>query len=149
VAVFELLKESLFGNRYTPLKALFLYVSSIMKKRKTILISFVTIAFLSFALTNIKKQTKQNSIPEIKSKTQTILFNDFNSSTKSNQRNHSDLNRDEILNKSLKGYREETYWGNEHSISEKSKQLNDKEFNTFVQDELSDKDVNVFWGAEY
>lgn len=120
-----------------------------MKKRRTILISFVTIAFLSFALINIEKQTKRNSIPEIESNTQTIFFNDFNFPTKSNQKNPSDLNRDEILNKSLKGYREETYWGNEHSVSEKTKHLNDKEFNTFVQDELRDKDVNVYWGAEY
>jgi hypothetical protein len=120
-----------------------------MKKRRTILISFVTIAFLSFALTNIEKQTKQNSILEIKSKTQTILFNDFNSSTKSNQKNSFDLNRDEILNKSLKGYREETYWGNEHSVSEKTKHLNDKEFSTFVQEEIKDKDLDGYWGAEY
>lgn len=120
-----------------------------MKKRGTISICFVTIAFFSFALINIEKQTIQNSIPEIESKTQTILFNDFNSSIKSIQKNPSDLNRDEILNKSLKGYREETYWGNEHSVSEKTKHLNDEEFNTFVQDELRDKDVNVYWGAEY
>jgi len=130
-------------------KASFLNDSFIMKKRRTILISFVTTVLLTFALINNDKQSTRNSIPDIEYKTQTILFNNFNSSINFNQREMPNLNRDEILKKSLKGYREETYWGNEHSVSEKTKHLNDKEFNTFVQEEIKDKDVNVYWGAEY
>ena len=47
------------------------------------------------------------------------------------------------------GYREQTFWGNEHSVKETTKDLNDKEFNRFVEDEIKSKDVDVFWGAEY
>jgi hypothetical protein len=61
----------------------------------------------------------------------------------------SDLDRDEILKKSLKGYREQTFWGSEHQISETTKHLNDKEFNRFVEDEIKSKDVDLYWGVEY
>ena len=59
------------------------------------------------------------------------------------------INRDSILQKFSKGYREETYWGNEHPIIEKTKDLNDDEFKRYIEEEVVEKDNDVYWGAEY
>ena len=48
----------------------------------------------------------------------------------------------------MKGYREETYWGEETSINEKAWDMNDDEFDEFVE-KVELNDANVYWGAEY
>ncbi|WP_053179229.1 hypothetical protein [Sunxiuqinia dokdonensis] len=59
------------------------------------------------------------------------------------------LDRNEILEKNLKGYREQTYWGNEHPVDEKVRHLDNDEFKDFVEDEIVAKDIDVYWGEEY
>lgn len=59
------------------------------------------------------------------------------------------LNEEEVLKKSLKGYREQTYWGSQHPVYEKIHDFNNKEFNRFVKDEIKSKDVNLYWGTVY
>ena len=57
-------------------------------------------------------------------------------------------NRHEILQTKVKGYREETYWGEQSSIDEKVRYMDDDEFDRFVEKvELNDGDV--YWGATY
>lgn len=62
--------------------------------------------------------------------------------------NPSNLTRHEVLQTKVKGYREETYWGEETSIDEKVKYMNDDEFDRFIE-ETEQKDADLFWGAEY
>lgn len=61
----------------------------------------------------------------------------------------SNLNRHEILKKKMKGYREITYWGSEHPTQERTRYLNDDEFNRFLREEIEEKNADVYWGAEY
>jgi hypothetical protein len=51
------------------------------------------------------------------------------------------FDRDEIFKKTVKEYREYTYWGSEHPIKEKTRHLNN--------DEVEIIDADNFWGAEY
>ncbi|KOH46802.1 hypothetical protein NC99_03880 [Sunxiuqinia dokdonensis] len=53
------------------------------------------------------------------------------------------------MEKNLKGYREQTYWGNEHPVDEKVRHLDNDEFKDFVEDEIVAKDIDVYWGEEY
>ena len=56
--------------------------------------------------------------------------------------------RHDILQFKMKGYREETYWGEQHSTFEKVKYMSDYEFDDFIEKvELNDNDV--YWGATY
>ena len=71
------------------------------------------------------------------------------SSSSNGSRLNSNLNRHETLQKKVKGYRESTYWGVEHPIQEKTKDLSDDEFDRFINDEVEQKDEDVYWGAEY
>lgn len=106
-------------------------------------------AIISLSITYNDKEKINNNNLSNESQTQPILFNNSDSPMTHPKEDFSSLNRDEILKKSLKGYREETYWGDEHLISEKTKRLNDKDFSRFVQEEIKEKDVDVYWGAEY
>lgn len=49
----------------------------------------------------------------------------------------------------MKGYREQTYWGSEHPLDEETRYLNDDYFSSFIQEEIEEKDADVYWGAEY
>ena len=50
--------------------------------------------------------------------------------------------RHEILQTKVKGYREETYWGEEHPIHEKIQQMSEDEFDDFIEEvEINDADV--------
>jgi hypothetical protein len=62
--------------------------------------------------------------------------------------NPSNLSRHEILQTKVKGYREETYWGEQSSTAEKVKHFCDDEFDRFI-DEVELNDADVYWGAEY
>jgi hypothetical protein len=67
-------------------------------------------------------------------------------STRSN--NPSNPTRHEILQTTLKGYRESTYWGEQHPIDEQVRDMSDYEFDRFV-DEVGIDDADVYWGATY
>lgn len=54
----------------------------------------------------------------------------------------------DILQTKLKGYRESTYWGNEHTNHDLVKDMNDDEFGRYVE-EVEIKDADIYWGAEY
>jgi hypothetical protein len=55
--------------------------------------------------------------------------------------------RNETFKRSIKGYREYTYWGSEHPIQEQTRHLDDCEFEMYFKDEIENKET--FWGAEY
>ncbi len=61
----------------------------------------------------------------------------------------SNFSRHEILQKKVKGYREQTYWGSEHPTHEKTRYMNDDEFGCYINEEIELKDADVYWGAEY
>ena len=61
----------------------------------------------------------------------------------------SNLNRHEILQTKVKGYRESTYWGSEHPTQERTQYFTDDEFERFIYEKVELKDVDVYWGAEY
>ncbi len=122
-----------------------------MKKKRLILVSLATTLLLSLSIIKNEKKESVKYSSSMEFNTQPIQF--INSNNYQNNFQHeketSNINRDEVFKKSLKGYREQTYWGNEHSISEETKQLNDKEFDSFVEDEIKAKNVDVYWGADY
>ena len=56
--------------------------------------------------------------------------------------------RHEILQTKVKGYREFTYWGSEHPTQEQVQQMNDDEFEKYIE-KVEENDVDVYWGAQY
>lgn len=62
--------------------------------------------------------------------------------------NTTNPTRHELLQTKVKGYREETYWGEQHPTYEKARDMSDYEFDRFVE-EVAQKDVDVYWGATY
>ncbi|NQU32092.1 MAG: hypothetical protein HQ521_02560 [Bacteroidetes bacterium] len=122
-----------------------------MSPKRKILISLVATAIFGYA---IVVNEKDSSIPNNTSSLPQPKFIQLNNTYSPphhlpSPQGTSTLNRDEVLKKSLKGYREQTYWGSEHPIDEKIRDFDDKEFNTFVEDEIKSNDVDVYWGAEY
>ena len=75
-------------------------------------------------------------------------YQSFSSCSFKNQ-NQSNSNRHEILQKKMKGYREKTYWGLEHPTQERTRYMSGNEFETFMREEIQEKDADVYWGAEY
>lgn len=61
----------------------------------------------------------------------------------------SSIDRIEVLQKNVKGYREQTYWGNEHPIDRKVEDLDESGFIDFIENEVKSKDIDIYWGAEY
>jgi len=121
-----------------------------MKPKRKILISVIATAIFGYGIVINEKDSSTPINTSSYHQSQSIQFNNshplpHHQSTLGT----SNLNRDKILKESLKGYREQTFWGSEHPITETTKQLNDKEFNRFVEDEIKSKDVDVYWGAEY
>ncbi len=78
-----------------------------------------------------------------------LIDSDQSYSSSKGSRFNSNLNRHEVLQKKVKGYRESTYWGVEHPIHENTKDLSDDEFKRFIKEEVEPKDEDVYWGAEY
>ena len=62
--------------------------------------------------------------------------------------NQSSVNRHEVLQTKVKGYSEETYWGEQTFIDEKVKHMDDDEFDRFME-EVELNDADVYWGATY
>ena len=56
--------------------------------------------------------------------------------------------RHELLQTKVKGYREDTYWGEEHPSHERVRYLDDDEFEDFLE-EVELNDADVYWGATY
>ena len=56
--------------------------------------------------------------------------------------------RHELLQTKVKGYREETYWGEQHPTYEKVRDMNDYEFDRFI-DSVGINDADIYWGATY
>lgn len=65
-------------------------------------------------------------------------------------RSHNPINpqRHEILQAKVKGYREQTYWGEQHPTYEKVRDMDDAEFDLFI-DEVGINDADVYWGVSY
>jgi hypothetical protein len=61
---------------------------------------------------------------------------------------HNPSHRHEILQTKVKGYREETYWGEQSSVDEKVRYMDDDEFKDFLE-EVELNDADVYWGATY
>jgi hypothetical protein len=66
-----------------------------------------------------------------------------------NTKSNSSTDRTEILKTKVKGYRESTYWGTEHAIDERVRNMNSSEFKRYVKEEVVQNDADVYWGAEY
>lgn len=66
-----------------------------------------------------------------------------------NPQSNSSTNRSEVLKTKVKGYRESTYWGSEHPIDERIKEMNDDEFSRYISEKVAQNDNDVYWGAEY
>jgi hypothetical protein len=62
--------------------------------------------------------------------------------------NPTNPQRPELLQTKVKGYREETYWGEQHPTYEKVRDMSDYEFDRFI-DEVGINDADVYWGASY
>ena len=60
----------------------------------------------------------------------------------------SNHTRHEILQTKVKGYREETYWGEQHPTYEKARDMSDYEFDRYI-DEVGINDADVYWGESY
>ena len=60
----------------------------------------------------------------------------------------SSSTRHEILQTKVKGYREETYWGEASSTADMVRYMDDDEFKDYLE-EVELNDADVYWGAEY
>ncbi len=124
-----------------------------MKSKKVIILIIIIVGLISIGIPNDENTNSKSSNPPTVNQLQPTTYNNLNSSLQQyryqrSSETQSSLNREEVLKKTLKGYREQTYWGNEHPITETTKHLNDREFNRFEK-EIKSKDADVFWGAEY
>ena len=63
-------------------------------------------------------------------------------------RKSTDITRHESLQTKVKGYREETFWGEHTSTAEKVRYMDDDEFKDYLE-EVELNDADVYWGAEY
>ena len=70
------------------------------------------------------------------------------STTSTRSHNPTNPQRHEILQTKVKGYREQTYWGEQHPTYEKVRDMSDYEFDRFI-DEVEINDADVYWGASY
>ncbi len=118
-------------------------------KTRNIVIALVA-AFILFILLRANEDTTQ-TFEDYGTHTSYPSFDSDNSysSSSKGRRLNSNLNRHEILQKKVKGYRESTYWGSEHPSYEKTKDLNNDEFDRFIEKEVEQKDDDIYWGAEY
>jgi hypothetical protein len=71
-----------------------------------------------------------------------------NPTTSTGSYNSTNPQRNVLLQTNVKGYREETYWGEQHPIDEKVRDMSDYEFDRYI-DEVEENDADVYWGATY
>ena len=93
-------------------------------------------------------QTRNHTQGAIQSHTSYHSFDIEHAYSSTGSHNPSTLTRHEILQTNVKGYREETYWGEEHPTHEKIKHFSDDEFDDYLE-EVEQNDADVYWGAEY
>ena len=122
-----------------------------MKPQKKIFISLIALAVLGFGIIYENSDTSALNDPSSANQPQTTQLNNFYSSphTQPPPLGKISINRKEVLQRNVKGYREQTYWGNEHLIDHRTENFNDKEFSDFIENEVKSKDIDVYWGAEY
>ena len=70
------------------------------------------------------------------------------STTSTGSYNPTNPQRHEILQTKVKGYREETYWGEQPPTYEKVRNMSDYEFDRFIEKEEIDN-ADIYWGATY
>jgi len=121
-------------------------------KNKNIIIGFM-IVFIIFLFWRANKEDNQLEYPRPQPNPQSQSLrpthNSDQSYSPSYHQSQPNLNRYEILQTKVKGYREETYWGSEHPIQEETRYLNDEEFDRYITEEVELKDADVYWGADY
>ena len=123
-----------------------------MKLKTKITLSIIVSALICYGIVSNDKKSSISDNSFIPNQSQSIQLNHSSTSSSiqiQSSTNSPNLNRDEILKKNLKGYREQTYWGNQHSIDEKVNQMDDEEFKEFIEEEIQSNDADVYWGAEY
>ena len=103
-----------------------LQLSFPMKPKKKILISLIATAIFGYGIIlDNKKPSAPNNSSSYHQPHPIQLNNSLPHHHLYLPQGTSDLNRDKILKESLKGYREQSYWGSEHQIIETTKDLND------------------------
>jgi hypothetical protein len=122
-----------------------------MKPRNIIIILIIgLILFLCLKNSGSNSQSEQSqSLYPPKSPSLNPNINPITSSHYFNSKDDPKFDREEIFERSVKGYREYTYWGSEHPIQEQTRHFDDDEFDTFIKEEIKDNDAKIFWGAEY
>ncbi len=70
------------------------------------------------------------------------------STTSTGSYNPTNPQRHELLQTKVKGYREETYWGEQHPTYEKVRDMSEYEFDRVIE-EVELNDADVYWGESY
>jgi hypothetical protein len=123
-------------------------------RRKHIVIGLVIIFILFLLFTSEDEDYSyefsktQTQIPQLKQYYQSLNSEQSYPLSSALHNNPTNLQRHEILQTKVKGYREETFWGEQSSTVEKARHLNDDEFDRYIE-ELVQNDSDAFWGAEY
>ncbi len=117
-------------------------------KIRNIFIGFI-VAFILFLIIRANKNHYPVDVSGITTSYPSIVIDQTYYYSSTGERLNSNLNRHEILQKKVKGYRESTYWGLEHPTQEKTRDLSNDEFKRFISEEVEINDENVYWGAEY
>ncbi len=116
-----------------------------------IAVGFILFLFYLLSLDRYSYQhpgaTNQRATPASPSH---LTFDSKRNYTTTSTVSHNPTNpqRHEILQTKVKGYREETYWGEQHPTYEKVRDMSEYEFDRFI-DEVGIDDVDVYWGATY
>ncbi|WP_319229683.1 hypothetical protein [Draconibacterium orientale] len=118
-----------------------------MKPKKKIIISVIATAIFGYAITQNEKESAVSDNTSSLSQSNHIEYR--NPTPHHLSQGASSIDRIEVLQKNVKGYREQTYWGNEHPIDRKVEDMDDSEFSDFIENEVKSKDIDIYWGAEY
>nr|WP_319272359.1 hypothetical protein [uncultured Draconibacterium sp.] len=121
-----------------------------MSNKKKILLSVaITIVFSLWIVISENNDTPYDhpsySLPlnsDIRVNPEPMLFYD-------SPQGASSIHRTEVLKRNVKGYREQTYWGEEHPIDQRTEDMSDSEFLDFIENEVKSNDTDIYWGAEY
>ena len=123
-------------------------------RRKHIVIGLV-ITFILFLLFSSEDEDysyefskTQTQIPQLKQYYHSLNSEQSYPLSSALPNNPTNFQRHEILQTKVKGYREETFWGEQSSTAEKVRHLNDDEFDRYIED-LEQNDSDAYWGAEY
>lgn len=118
-----------------------------MKNKRKIVISLISTVIVGYGIICSDKDTSNSNTTS--SLPQSNHFEYTSPHRHSLPQGTSELNRDRVLTESVKGYREQTYWGNEHPIDQWTEDFSDKEFSDFIENDVKSKDIDIYLGAEY